>query len=100
MAKAKKKLRPGKGAVALVLMKFIILVQPIQGRKDHQSYVVLEEEDKEDKGKKIYRFYYNGDRKRMMWENQQYLKVEKEGKPELLFGGPGFKEPTIKWQHS
>ena len=71
MAKVKKKLRPGKGAVALVLTKFIILVQPIQGRKDHRSYVVLEEEDKDDKGEKIYRFYYIGDRKRMMRENQR-----------------------------
>ena len=107
MARGKNKLRPGKGAVALVLTRFIKSAQPIQQSMDHRSYVVLEEEDKDDKGKKIYRFYYDGDEeKKMMWANNRYLKVEKEGKPELLFGGPGearvdgFKEPRIKWQHS
>ena len=90
-----------------MLTRFIKPAQPIQQGRDHRSYVVLEEEDKDDKGKKIYRFYYDGDEeKKMMWANYRYLKVEKEGKPELLFGGPGearvdgFKEPRIKWQHS
>ena len=89
-----------------MLTRFINPAQPIQS-KNHRSYVVLQEEDTDDKGKKIYRFYYEGDEeKRMLWANHRYLKVEKEGKPELLFGGPGearavgFQEPRIKWGNS
>ena len=104
----KKKLRPGKGAVADLFTRFIKPPQPlIGGNKNHRSMVILEEEDKDDKGKKIYRFYYDGDEeKNLMWANHRYVKVLKEGDHKLLFGGPGelrvdgFKEPRIKWQHS
>ncbi|CAJ1935773.1 unnamed protein product [Cylindrotheca closterium] len=56
----KKKLRPGKGAIAEILTKFINAEQPNQGSK-HRSMVVLEEEDKDDNQRKIFRFYYDGD---------------------------------------
>ncbi|CAJ1956081.1 unnamed protein product [Cylindrotheca closterium] len=102
----KKKLRPGKGAIAEILTRFIKPEQPNPGSK-HRSMVVLEEEDRDDNQRKIFRFYYDGDEERtLMWANHRYLNVLKEGNHLLLFGGPGeprppeSKEPNIKWQFS
>ena len=105
----KKKLRPGKGAIAEILTRFINPKQPIPGHdiKKHRSMVVLEEEDKDDNQKKIFRFYYDGDEsKSLMWANHRYCNVLKEGDHLMLFGGPGeprppdSDEPKIKWRFS
>ena len=53
--------------------------------------VVLEEEAADEKGKKIYHFYYDGDEGgSIMWANHRFVHVLKEGDHMLLFGGYNF----------
>lgn len=108
MAKKKKiKLRPGKGAIAEVLPRYIKPPQPIPGNKRQKSLVVLVEEGFDANKRLIYRFYYKDDsEKNIMWANQRYVHMVEEGDHMLLFAGPGeprapdFNEPRIKWQYS
>jgi hypothetical protein len=55
----KKKLRPGKGAKAQVLTRFIKPTQPLPGNdKKHRSTVVLTDRDHDKAGKVVFRFRY------------------------------------------
>lgn len=58
MAKKKKNLRPGKGAIAEVLPKFIKPQQPIPGNKKQKVLVVLTEEGFDENKRLIFRFHY------------------------------------------
>mmetsp|Transcript_8627 Transcript_8627/g.20738 ORF Transcript_8627/g.20738 Transcript_8627/m.20738 type:complete len:232 (+) Transcript_8627:152-847(+) len=96
----KTKLRPGKGAVAEILTKFIKPKQPIPGdNPHHRSMVILEEQCIDKNLNRIFRFYYpdhgggggGGNDKRfgrtLMWANSRFVDVIEEGGHKLLFGG-------------
>jgi hypothetical protein len=58
----KRKLRPGKGAKALIFTRFIKPNQPLpDNNRDHRSNVVLVERVKDAKAKDIYKFRYELD---------------------------------------
>ena len=109
MAKKKKqRLRPGKGAIANILTKFIKPKQPLPDNSNkHRSNIVLEKEGQDENNKRIVYFYYDGDEeKNLMYANHRYVNILKEGDHMLLFEGPGeprlpdSNEPNVKWQYS
>jgi hypothetical protein len=87
-----KKLRPGKGAKAQVLTRFIKPTQPLPGdNKKHRSTMVLTDRDHDKAGKVIFRFRYettDGDDATLLYANYRYVQVIKEGDPNDLFDGP------------
>jgi hypothetical protein len=108
----KRKLRPGKGAKAIILTRFIKPNQPLpDNNRDHRSNLVLVERVKDAKAKDIYKFRYDIDAEEeagnflsanvhhVLSANVRYVKVTMEGDSNDLFDGPGeplpepFKEP-------
>jgi hypothetical protein len=91
----KRKLRPGKGAKALIITRFIKPNQPLPDNN---------------KAKDIYKFRYELDAEEdggdVLSANVRYGKVTMEGGRNDLFDGPGeplpepFKEPKRKWRNS
>jgi hypothetical protein len=115
----KRKLRPGKGAKAIILTRFIKPNQPLpDNNRDHRSNLVLVERVKDAKAKDIYKFRYDIDAEEeagnflsanvhhVLSANVRYVKVTMEGDSNDLFDGPGeplpepFKEPKKKWRNS
>jgi hypothetical protein len=100
------KLRPGKGAKALILTRFIKPNQPLpDNNRVHRSNVVLVERVKDAKAKVIYNFRYELDAEEyggdLLSASVRYVKVTID-----LFDGPGellpelSKELQRKWRNS
>jgi hypothetical protein len=112
MARTKAPFRPGKGAKATVLTRFIKPSQPLPtNNKKHRSTIVLLERDEDNRGKTIFRFRYeleDNEDTPLMYANHQWVSLVKEGDPNDLFDGPGgprqkeetIEEPKIKWKNS
>ena len=116
MAKKKKTLRPGVGAKATILTRFIHpRIENLD--KQHRSEVVLvarEERNVNRKQQTCYTFsLVNDDSNLIHHAVKTHFKIIKEGTKEELFDPPGpdaeeeeeeenepFKEPKIKWRKS
>ena len=105
------KLRPRKGARAIILTRYIKPMQPLPGgNKKHQSEVILDERYFDHQGKEVYKFRYALDLHHNSPElhaKAHWVKVVQEGHHNDLFDGPREplpdgkeKEPKIKWGHS
>ena len=105
--------RPGKGAKASLLTKYIRPKQQIpQGQHSHRSSVVLVGRYDGDKGgKPIYQFRFlsDSDNDPILHANSQWITVEEEGQECDFFENEGprgrqpdgsFIEPETKWQES
>lgn len=108
---AKTKLRPGKGAIGLVLIRFIVPQQPLDDKNDRCG-VVLIDRFLNDKKKLCYNFTYDGDDDggAPMHAPAHYVKILEEGDITEMFDaptgpGPGAgeappSEPKVKWKNS
>lgn len=106
------KLRPGKGAKASILTRYIKPMQPLpDGNKKHRSEVILEERYFDRENKPIYKFKYalalRHNESPELHAKAHWVKLIKEGHHHDLFDGPGEplpdgkqKEPKIKWGQS
>lgn len=100
--KSSKKLRPGKGAEATILTKFIKPKQPYPNDK-HRSNIILLKRYFEEKGSKLYHFQYangkdaNGNvTTEEIYANARYVKVTKEGEPEEFFDEEEWKDSNAR----
>jgi hypothetical protein len=101
---AKKKLRPGKGAIGLILVRFIVPQQPFDSRDDRTQVVLI---DRYVENEKLYfTFTYEGDdSQQVLHASARYVKILKEGEISELFDPiqdedlPS-QEPKIKWKKS
>eukprot|EP00980_Cylindrotheca_fusiformis_P016651 scaffold4993_cov73-Cylindrotheca_fusiformis.AAC.3 len=106
----KTKLRPGKGATALILTRFIKPNQPLPGNnKDHRSSIVLLDRINAPGGKVVYKIRYEMDTEGEcgdLYAAVRYVKVTREGDPNSFFDGPSqeesvaFEEPKKRWANS
>ena len=80
---APRRLRPGRGAKATILTRFI---KPKQVGKDknHRSEVILKEEFEDEKGKLCYSFRLYADEP-SLYAVPRYLKIVEEGNVDHLF---------------
>ena len=105
------KLRPGKGARATILTRYIKPKQPLPSSdKKHRSEVILEERFFDHENKPVYKFKYALAVYRKSPElhaKAHWIHLVQEGHHQHLFDGPGEplldgkdKEPKIKCGHS
>lgn len=106
------KLRPGKGARATILTRYIKPKQPLEkGDKKQRSEVILHERYFDEQNKPVYKFTYalavGTARSPELHAKAHWVKVVKEGHHQELFDGPGEPlpkgkqtEPKTKWRHS
>jgi hypothetical protein len=103
-----KKLRAGKGAIGIILTRFILPKQPFNN-KDDRCRVVLVDQFSTANQKKYFHFRYEGDddQSPLLNASHQYVKVLKEGPAADFFDGPSDQteeerdgEPKIKWKKS